>query len=506
MINPNDVANGDTFDHFKENAVKKVSEEPVSTFSVDVNTVSYTYVRKTLQNYGFPNSDAVKVEEFINYFDYDYPTPTDSSVPFETSVAISDSPWNKGRKLMHIGIKGYDMDPTTRPYCNIVFLVDISGSMSAQNKLALAKDAIAMMLDTMQPNDLVSIVTYASNVNVPLPPTLVSNKNEILSVLRMLRASGATWGTGGIEKAYALAEENFDPDAVNRIMLVTDGDFNIGLMDRYSLQKYIAKKRETGIFLSCLGFGMGNYRDTTMQALANHGNGAAAYIDSMEEAHKVMVTEASSTIFPIAKDVKIQIEFNPTTVVEYRLVGYEKRILRREDFNNDKVDAGDIGSGHTVTAIYEITPVGSSEGLVMDELRYPTKNGVPDDEKPSDLLHQEHQELAFLKMRYKLPNEDTSKLISEPVTLHQHDARNLENPKLLQEFRFATAVASFAENLKNSGDNASSSTNMMSYEDIIQLAENNIGEDKFGYRRQFINLVRVAKGIVQESYLQTATI
>jgi len=300
---------GDQFQSVEDNSIKKTMSEPVSTFSVDVDTSSYSYVRRLLKDWRLPPRDAVKVEEFINYFDYEYPQPPNREVPFEATVAVSKSPWHKGQKLLHIGIKGYGMDPSDRPYSNLVFLVDVSGSMGNIDRLPLAKEAMEMLLNTMQPEDLVSIVTYASNVNVPLPPTPVADKKHILSVLNSLSASGSTWGTGGIEKAYELAEKNFDKDAVNRIMLLTDGDFNIGLMDNYSLKTYIETKRETGIFLSVLGFGMGNYKDDFMKSLANNGNGVAAYVDSLEEAHKVMVTEASSTMFPIAK----------VSLLEYRM-------------------------------------------------------------------------------------------------------------------------------------------------------------------------------------------
>lgn len=338
---------GDQFKAQEENSIKQTNLEPVSTFSVDVDTASYSYARRSLNQGSFPPPDSINVEEFINYFDYSYPQPQNKSVPFEPSVLVSDSPWNEGRKLMHIGIKGYDIETASRPFCNIVFLVDVSGSMSSSDKLPLAKNAMQLLVQKeLRSDDLVSIVTYASNVAVALPPTPAGRQERILSSIRSLAAGGATWGAGGVEKAYELAEENFDKGAVNRIILVTDGDFNVGQSDSAGLQKLIEDKRESGIFLSALGFGMGNYKDATMKALANHGNGVAAYINTIEEAKKVMVTEASSTVFPIAKDVKIQVEFNPSMVSEHRLVGYEKRLLHNEDFNNDKVDAGDIGSGH----------------------------------------------------------------------------------------------------------------------------------------------------------------
>ena len=434
-----------------------------------------------------PNPESIKVEEFINYFDYDYPKSQDQETPFVASVAIDDSPWNEGRKLIHIGIKGYDVNPANAPPANIVFLVDVSGSMYSEDKLDLAKEAMKMLLKSLQPDDLVSIVTYASGTKIPLLPTLASKQEAITSTIDSLIADGATCGEGGLEAAYGLAELNFDKDAVNRIILLTDGDFNVGLSDESSLKEYIQKKRETGIFLSVLGFGMGNYHDTTMKALANHGNGVAAYIDTLEEAYKVMVVEASSTIFPIAKDVKFQVEFNPATVSEYRLIGYEKRMLKREDFNNDKVDAGEIGSGHTVTAIYEIVPVGSTKGMVMDNLRYSTTNGGPA-LSSVDNDSSWNQEYAFLKIRCKLPDADESKLVlSRPIS-EEDEVGNLDNEVLLTEFQFATAVASFAQNLRAEGEET-----VLSYEKILELAKSSVGEDKFGYRREFINLVMMAK-------------
>jgi len=490
---PSESSN-DKFNNLPENKAKKTREEPVSTFSADTDTASYSYARRVLKNGSLPRPESIKVEEFINYFDYDYPKPEDQNTPFEASVALDDSPWNEGRKLLHIGIKGYDVDSTNVPPANIVFLVDVSGSMGGKDRLDLAKKSMTMLVQSLQPDDHISIVTYASNVNTPLLPTRASQGKTIISAIDSLCAGGSTWGSGGLKAAYELAERNFDKEAVNRIILMTDGDFNVGTSDEGSLEEYVKTKRETGIFLSVLGFGMGNYHDTTMKALANHGNGVAAYIDNLEEAYKVMVTEASSTIFPIAKDVKIQVEFNPVTVSEYRLIGYEKRMLKREDFNNDKVDAGEINSGHTVTAIYEITPVGSSN-KVMDDLRYSTTNGgLANSVEETD--SQWKDEYAFLKIRCKLPNEDESKLlVSKPITKND-EVGGLENETLVSEFKFATAVASFAQNLKSKegGDT------VLPYESILELAESSVerGHDKFGYRMEFINLVRSASRIQSE--------
>ena len=527
---------GDQFDAQQENPIKQTSSEPVSTFSMDVDTASYSYARGQINGNKMPQAASIKVEEFINYFQYDgLFQPENKTVPFSPSVMVSDSPWNKGRKLMHVGIKGYDVNPASRPFCNIVFLVDVSGSMDEPRKLPLAKAAIAELVTNslLRPDDLISIVTYSSSVSIALSPTPVGRKGTILSVLDSLQAGGGTFGEGGLRKAYEVAELNFGKDAVNRIMLVTDGDFNIGESDSSSLQKLVEKKRGSGIFLSVLGFGTGNYRDTNMKALANHGNGVAAYIDTIEEARKVMVTEASSTVFPIAKvaqsfvrlvpspgprilhftshlppaspfllqDVKIQVEFNPSKVAEYRLIGYEKRLLRQEDFNNDKVDAGDIGSGHTVIAIYEFTPVGSSEGLSLEPLRYGAVSDVTATKTPESKSSLISQEYAYLKIRYKLPEEAESHLLSRSISEKDHEdaqlARNADfrTPLVLQDFKFATAVAGFAQRLMGGKHMSNKSAN---YDEILALASQHVGADRNGYRKQFLGLIRSTKMLEQQ--------
>ncbi|MGD9869070.1 MAG: von Willebrand factor type A domain-containing protein, partial [Hyphomicrobiales bacterium] len=399
----------DTFADVNANPVKAVAQEPVSTFSIDVDTASYAFVRASLNRNVLPQKNAVRVEELINYFPYDYPKPDDKAVPFRTTVNVFQSPWNEGTRLMHIGIKGYDLQTAEKPRSNLVFLVDTSGSMNAPNKLPLLQNSLKLLLETLKPDDSIAIVAYAGSAGTVLEPTPVKEKTRILNALTNLRAGGSTAGAEGIRQAYELAEQGYDAKAVNRVILATDGDFNVGITDREELKSFIERKRKSGVFLSVLGFGHGNYNDALMQTLAQNGNGNAAYIDTLNEARKVLVEEASSTLFPIAKDVKIQIEFNPAQVSEYRLIGYETRLLNRDDFRNDKVDAGDIGAGHTVTAIYEITPKGSRSQLVGD-LRYaPRAAGPAATPAGSD-------ELAFVKLRYKLPGEDTSKLIEMPVT------------------------------------------------------------------------------------------
>ncbi len=463
----------DRFEEFRENAVKSVAEEPVSTFSIDVDTSSYSFVRRNLNQGYLPTKDAVRVEELINYFDYDYPVPKDKSQPFAPSLVVSDSPWKPGNKLVHIGIKGYQLPATDIPRSNLVFLMDVSGSMFSADRLPLAQQAMELLLDTLRPDDTVAIVVYAGGAGAPLEPTKVSEKEKIRTAIRNLRAGGSTAGAEGIQLAYELAERNFDPKAVNRIFLTTDGDFNVGPTGDSDLKTLVERKRQSGIYLSILGFGMGNYQDAMMQTLAQNGNGVAAYIDSLSEAHKLLVHEAHSTLFPIAKDVKIQVEFNPAKVAEYRLIGYETRALNREDFNNDKVDAGDIGAGHSMTAIYEITPVGGK--TLLEPSRYQTA------EKPDS--GSVNNEYGFLRIRYKLPNEDTSRLIEQVIPVAETDV----NARLKQEADFAASVAAFGQVLKGSvytGD--------YGYEHIISLAQSAKGEDEFGYRSEFIQLVRKA--------------
>lgn len=470
----------DEFERVKPNAVKSVKENPVSTFSIDVDTSSYAFIRRLLNEGGLPSPHVVRVEEMINYFSYDYPLPDSGDAPFKLSVAVYPTPWNPQSKLLHIGLKGHDIVPDKKPRSNLVFLIDVSGSMSSKDKLPLLQNAFRLLISKLDPEDQVSIVTYAGRAGTVLKPTKVKNKNEILAALDSLQSGGSTAGAQGIRQAYALAEANYQKDGVNRVILATDGDFNVGITDRDQLKSYIQEKRKSGIFLSVLGFGRGNYNDALMQTLAQNGNGTAAYIDSLREAQKALVDEASSTLFTIAKDVKIQIEFNPKRVSEYRLIGYETRALQREDFNNDKVDAGDIGSGHTVTAIYEITPVGSPAQMI-DDLRYGADRPVSQGSggaQPSD-------EYAFLKLRYKLPNQDKSTLLSLPVS----QAAEVDSVDgLSNDMRFAASVAAFGQKLQGStylGD--------YSYDDILALGQSARGADQYGYRAEYLTLVRLAR-------------
>ncbi len=477
-VNPYYQSEGrDKFEHVKHNAVKSVKEEPVSTFSIDVDTSSYSFMRAAINNNVLPQKDSVRIEEMINYFPYAYEVPKDKNEPFKTNVSVFPTPWNADTKLLHIGIKGYQIGQAEKPHSNLVFLIDTSGSMNEPNKLPLLKNSFKLLLDSLKADDTVAIVTYAGSAGVVLSPTKASEKSKIINALDNLGAGGSTAGAQGIKTAYQLAEDNFDKNGINRIILATDGDFNVGITNQEELKNFVERKRAIGIFLSVLGFGKGNYNDAMMQSLAQNGNGNAAYIDNLSEARKALVEEASSTLFTIAKDVKIQVEFNPEQIAEYRLIGYETRILNREDFNNDKVDAGDIGSGHTVTAIYEITPVGSKAKLI-DDSRYkkPEEKSVTKDKTG---------EYAFVKIRYKLPDSGSSKLIETPVD-NKVEYKKIDDVPV--EAKFSTSVAAFAQLLRGEGYIKS-----YSYDDVINLAQSAKGDDKFGYRAEFINLVRLAK-------------
>ena len=467
----------DDFEEFEINRITQVSETPVSTFSADVDTASYSFVRKRLNAGYLPPKDAVRLEEMVNYFDYQYPVPTSRTEPFKASIYVHDAPWAKDKKLIHIGIQGYEIEPEVQPDSNLVFLLDVSGSMDAPDKLPLVKQSMELLLSQLKPTDTIAIVVYAGAAGVVLPPTEVSEKTVITQAMDGLQAGGSTAGAEGIQLAYQLAQQNFKEGAVNRIILATDGDFNVGITDREQLQDFVERKRNEGIYLSVLGFGQGNYQDYMMQTLAQNGNGVAAYIDTLSEAQKVLVHEATSSLFPIATDLKLQMEFNPAKVREYRLLGYETRALNREDFNNDKVDAGDIGSGHSVTAIYEIALV-DSEDTLIDDLRYGDKS--TDDHKTVNNIQ---QELALLRIRYKRPGETESELSELPIANEQ-----AVDATLKQEANFATAVAGFAQLLKDD-----KYLKDWHYDDAIDLAQANKGDDDYGYRTELVQLIRKAK-------------
>ncbi|MDK1373249.1 VWA domain-containing protein [Sinorhizobium sp. 6-70] len=480
---PPPVENRERFGNADANPVKSVATEPVSTFSADVDTASYSFVRRSLMAGEMPNPEAVRVEEMVNYFPYDWPRPTSAAEPFKATVTVTPTPWNAGTRLMHVAIKGYEVVPAEAPKANLVFLIDVSGSMDESDKLPLLKNAFRLLVDKLKPEDTVSIVTYAGNAGTVLEPTAVKDKAKILAAIDTLMPGGSTAGAAGIEAAYQLAEKARVMDGVNRILLATDGDFNVGPSSDEELKRLVQEKRRSGVFLSVLGFGRGNYNDALMQAIAQNGNGVAAYIDTLAEAQKTLVEEAGSSLFPIAKDVKLQVEFNPAAIAEYRLIGYETRALKREDFSNDRVDAGDIGSGHSVTAIYEVTPKGSP-AVLNDDLRYATA------EKPAADATAHSGELAYLKMRYKKPDGDKSELITTPVTQANAVPSLAEAPT---DVRFSTAVAAFGQRLV--GNSALSG---YSYTAIADLAAGAKGDDPFGYRAEFVNLVRLAKGLSGE--------
>ncbi|TSE10259.1 DUF3520 domain-containing protein [Mesorhizobium intechi] len=464
---------------FKTNPVHAALEDPVSTFSIDVDTASYSFVRRSLKEGSVPQADTVRIEEMINYFPYDWKGPESASTPFNSTVSVMPTPWNGHTKLMHVAIKGFDIKPTEQPKANLVFLIDVSGSMDEPDKLPLLKSAFRLLVSKLKADDTISIVTYAGEAGTVLEPTKASEKDKILNAIDNLTPGGSTAGEAGIKEAYRLAQKSFVKDGVNRVMLATDGDFNVGQSDDDDLKRLIEQERKSGVFLSVFGFGHDNLNDQMMQTIAQNGNGTAAYIDTLAEAEKVLVEDASSTLFPIAKDVKIQVEFNPNKVSEYRLIGYETRALNREDFNNDRVDAGDIGSGHSVTAIYEITPKGSG-GEQIDPLRYGqatvNNGGVANAD-----------EYAFVKIRYKLPNEDVSKLITTPVT-SANEVTSFDQASTDQ--RFSVAVAAFGQKLRDED-----ATAKFGYDKIMEIATAARGADPFGYRSEFLSLVRLASAL-----------
>ena len=470
---PGDV-DTERYEDVEVNPIHIVAEEPVSTFSIDVDTASYSNVRRFLSEGRLPPRDAVRIEELVNYFDYDYPLPRERTQPFSTNVTVTPSPWAEGRQLVHIGLQGYDIVPRERPPLNLVLLLDVSGSMNAPNKLPLLQQSFRMLIDQLNARDRIAIVVYAGAAGTVLEPTPGNEHARILAALDSLRPGGSTAGAEGLRQAYALAEQNFNANSVNRVIIGTDGDFNVGINDPQQLQDFVSRKRETGIYLSVFGFGGGNYNDALMQRLAQNGNGVATYIDTLNEARRVLRDEMASNMFTIANDVKIQVEFNPARVAEYRLIGYETRMLRREDFNNDQVDAGEIGSGHSVTAIYEIVPVGGR--TFSDPLRYqntPQASGTAN-------------ELAFLRVRYKLPGEENSRLIERPITQTDFVADIARAP---EQTRWAAAVAGYGQLLR--GDPYLREG--YGWSDVISLAQTARGQDEFGWRAEFIQLARNAE-------------
>lgn len=464
--------NTEAFANAAPNPVKITADEPVSTFSIDVDTASYAVVRSSLMNGTLPDPEAVRIEEMVNYFPYAYAAPAAGEAPFTSTVTVAPTPWNPGTNLVHIALQGRLPAIIDRPALNLVFLIDTSGSMDEPNKLPLLKQSLKLMLGQLRPEDEVAIIAYAGSAGEVLAPTKAAERDTILAALDRLEAGGSTAGAEGLALAYQVARGMADAGEVSRVLLATDGDFNVGVDDPEGLTHYIARQRDSGVYLSVLGFGRGNLDDATMQALAQNGNGQAAYIDTLAEARKVLVDQLTGALFPIADDVKIQIEWNPAAVAEYRLIGYETRALRREDFNNDRIDAGEIGAGHSVTAIYEVTAP-ESPALLHDPLRYGTA-------QPAG----EAGELGFLRLRYKAPGAADSALIETPILPGSGAAPD--------DVRFAVAIAGFGQLLTGAtylGD--------WDWDQAIALALDARGDDPFGYRIEAVNLMRMAQSLAK---------
>ncbi|WP_456062639.1 vWA domain-containing protein [Capnocytophaga leadbetteri] len=474
LSSPPQQRNAETYKEIKENSFVAVAQQPVTTFSADVDRAAYANVRRIIGYGQIPPKDAVRIEEMVNYFDYDYPAPEEGSAsPLRVSPELAPAPWNPNHLLLRIGLQAKKIDLAKVPPSNIVFLIDVSGSMDEENKLPLLKSSFKMLLGQLRPDDKIAIVTYANGTKVALPSTSVKDKEKIIKVLDNLYASGGTSGGRGIQLAYEQAQKSFIKNGNNRIILATDGDFNIGINNTTDLEKFIEKQRESGIYMSVLGFGIGNYRDDMAETIADKGNGNYAYIDNITEAKKVLVNELSGTLFAVAKDVKLQLEFNPKYVKEYKLIGYENRMLANEDFTNDKKDAGEIGAGHTVTALYELVP---SDGKVAQSLRYQSQE-----------LNEKGKgnELGFLKIRYKDPKVKDAKSveITEPLVFNKKALKETST-----DYRFAASVAEFGSLLRDNSNKANAT-----YDQVIELAEGAIGKDPEGYRKEFVRLVKSVK-------------
>ena len=471
--------NTEDYDHINDNRFVKTTDNPLSTFSIDVDAASYSNIRRFVSRGELPPAGAVRIEEMINYFKYDYPQPTGEH-PFSFHTEMSDAPWNPDHKLVMIGMQGKKIATEKLPPSNLVFLIDVSGSMQGPLKLPLVKASMKMLTDQLRENDRVSIVVYAGAAGLVLPPTNGNDKLKIKNAIDDLEAGGSTAGGAGIQLAYKTAREHFVKNGNNRVILCTDGDFNVGASSDDAMERLIEEERKSGVYLTVLGYGMGNYKDNKMQKIADKGNGNHAYIDGMDEARKVLVNEFGGTLFTIAKDVKLQVEFNPVHVQGYRLIGYENRMLNKEDFNNDKKDAGEMGSGHTVTALYEIIPSGiKSEWLEdVDLLKY---------QQNSKIVKSAGNEVMTIKFRYKKPGEDNSRLIVHAVRDNQ-----ISLNKTSDDFRFAAAVAEWGMILRQSEFKSGSS-----YSQVIQLAKAARGKDEEGYRSEFIKMVENAASIAR---------
>ena len=477
VVGPTITFQGERYPKARSRGFVDVDREPLSTFSVDVDTASYVHVRRHLRAGRLPAPDTVRVEEMVNYFDYDYAGPADRQHPFGVETAVLPTPWNPETRLLHVALQGTEVPADERPAANLVFLVDVSGSMEPRDRLGLAKQALAALLGRLRASDRVALVTFAGAAREVLPATPVARRSRIHNAIDGLGAGGGTGGEGGIELAYEVLERNFDPDAINRVILISDGDFNIGRSDPASIRRLIETKRRNGIYLTVLTVGSGNVNDHIAQALAQAGNGQAGHLDSLVEARKVLDDELASNLVPIADDVKIQIEFNPAMVARYRLIGYETRALRSRDFADDRIDAGEVGSGHSVTALYEIELAGTTPG---EPLRYrQAASAAPAAART--------RELAFVKLRYKRPGETVSRRIQHPVEA----AVAVDGlAEAATDLRFAVAVAAFGELLRREVDSRD-----LSYQTVMELARDGRGPDPLGLRGEFLQLVRQAESL-----------
>ncbi len=478
---PSAASQNESYAPIREIEFVTASETPLSTFSIDVDTASYSNVRRFLEQEMTPPADAIRTEELINYFRYDYPQPSGENA-FSVNLEMNRAPWNPEHELVRVGLKGREISAEGRGPANLVFLVDVSGSMNSPDKLPLLQRSLSALVENLSDDDRVAIVTYAGSSGLVLDSTQGKAKREILDVIANLHSGGSTNGSGGIKQAYETARQNFLKGGNNRVILCTDGDFNVGVTDQGGLQKLIETERESGVFLSVLGFGTGNLKDSTMETLADKGNGNYAYIDSISEGRKVLVEQMGSTLFTIAKDVKIQVEFNPSRVAGYRLIGYENRLLAKEDFNNDKIDAGEIGAGHTVTALYEIIPTGKSVhgSPSVDPLKY---------QQPEKKRVAASNEILTVKVRYKAPDGEKSSLLEIPLA-----AVEIPSPdKASEDFRFATAVAAFGMKLRGSPH-----IGEMTWAEIQDIARGALGKDPGSYRAEFLTLVEKAKALEKE--------
>ncbi|MDQ1257182.1 MAG: Ca-activated chloride channel [Candidatus Hydrogenedentes bacterium] len=473
--------NTEAYDHIDDNRFTRVTDEPLSTFSIDVDTASYSNVRRFIEEYTLPPADAVRIEEMVNYFAYDYAPPEDGT-PFAAHVAVAGCPWAEGHRLVRIGLKGWEAAMEDAPPCNLVFLLDVSGSMSPSNKLPAVQRAMRLLVEQLRAEDHVAIVTYAGTSGLTLPSTSGAGKRVILNAIDRLRAGGSTNGGAGVELAYETARGHFIENGVNRVILATDGDFNVGVTDQGSLIRLIEKEAKTGVFLTAIGVGMGNLKDATLEQLADKGNGNYAYFDRDAEAEKVFGSDLTATLVTIAKDVKIQVEFNPENVVAYRLIGYENRMLAKQDFNDDTKDAGEIGAGYAVTALYEILPAGAIvDAPPVDPLRYQRADARSSKKARTG-------ELLYLKIRYKAPDGDESKLLSFPVVDEGLDFAHAD-----PDFKFATAVASFGMLLRGAQDQGRTT-----FDGVIELAKEGAAYDPAGYRQEFVQMVEMAKAIAKQ--------